>query len=219
MWLLLSPPTLITQPWTAAQVWQCCTKQLPMTNHMSTDCSVVQILSKSSFSGKTTSVAPTSSFWMTTGSMLMCSNTNHPMKSRLMNAWHSACPFFNSTLKIVALWQLCPIGINGMLAVEEVDMVEQLWFKRLLMISNTYYNHFNLGCTLCIDTGGVDKHWQQFSIGIFNTVFLKTAGPVCCCSWGWFPWFVDCLMHFHHSTLVCIVLLLYPLLGVRVLVS
>ena len=36
--------------------------------------------------------------------------------------WESACPFFNSTLKITRLWQLSAIGIIGTFSVEEGDM-------------------------------------------------------------------------------------------------
>ena len=48
------------------------------------------------------------------------------MMSKFVNTWHSTYPFCNSTLETIALFQLTPIGINGMLSIEEVAMLQQL---------------------------------------------------------------------------------------------
>ena len=141
------------------------------TNPMSIDCIVAHILLTSTSSSKT-AVWPSDPSSLQLQVPYWFAQTQAPL-------WYpyykclGKCSFFNLMLKIMALWQLSAININGILTFEEVDMLYELQFIWLLMISDTYYKHVNLRCILCTGTGGLYKHWQQLPFGIFSTMFSK----------------------------------------------
>ena len=168
-------------------------------------------------------------FWMTTGSMLMCSNTSPAMISVFVNAWDRYCPFFNPTIKLQSFDNSFPmISIYACCCRGRHVIIISIYKTNLLVISEAYCNHINLRCTLCIDIGGLYRHQQQLPIRIFNTIYSKAVvqwtvfylipsvfmtALACCCVLntfsGWCTWFMDCVTQLHHSTLICIAFLLY----------
>ena len=115
-----------------------------------------------------------SSFWTATGSMLMCSNINPTVISKFMSIWDSTSPFLKSTLKnhspfttlfhwhqwYIFHWRGRPV------------ITIPIYNIKLLVLSNIYYNHVNLRCTLCTNTCELNRHW---AIRIFNTIYSKAA--------------------------------------------
>ena len=124
-------------------------------NHPSMDHNVLHIFSMSSSSVKTSKVLLSSSFCTTIGPTVVWWYTNQVMMSVFINAVDNACPLSNSILKAMALWLLSPIGIRGMLTVDDVNILTISEFKLIETIKKYILQLFISSYSKCTDTDAI----------------------------------------------------------------
>ena len=127
-------------------------------NHISMDCNVLHLFSKSPPSMKTNKVFFSSCFCTTIGSMVIYSYCSPVMISEFINTRDNACSLANSIIKTMALWLLSIFRIRGMPTVDNVNIITISEIKLIETVSDMYYNYFSQDYLKCTDT---DTIWTN----------------------------------------------------------
>ena len=96
--------------------------------------------------------------------------------SEFMNTVDNACPVGHSILKIMALWLLFPSWNQGMLTVDEADILTNSKFKLIKTVSDMYYNYSSWGYSKCTNTDTVQTDGINHQIELITLLeYLKVA--------------------------------------------